>query len=76
MKFRQMRHNLKEIKMSTRELVDALVSGDSIAIENTFNAVMSQRVSAALDAKRIEVAQSMFVPPEEIVNTDDTSQQA
>lgn len=62
--------------MSTRELVDALVSGDSIAIENTFNAVMSQRVSAALDAKRIEVAQSMFVPPEEIVNTDDTSQQA
>lgn len=63
--------------MSTRELVDALVSGDSIAIENTFNTVMSQRVSAALDAKRIEVAQSMFVPPEaEIVNTDDTSQQA
>lgn len=61
--------------MSTRELVDALVSGDSIAIENTFNAVMSQRVSAALDAKRVEVAQSMFVPPtEEIANVDDTAQ--
>lgn len=62
--------------MSTRELVDALVAGDSIAIENTFNAVMSQRISAALDNKRVEVAQSMFVPPqsesETPINDDNT----
>lgn len=63
--------------MSTRELVDALVAGDSIAIENTFNAVMSQRVSAALDNRRVEVAQSMFVPPQsesETISTDDNAQ--
>ena len=28
--------------MPTRDLVDALISGDSIAIENTFNAAMSE----------------------------------
>lgn len=51
--------------MSTRELVDALISGDSIAIENTFNAAMSDKVSAALDSYRVQVATSMFVPPED-----------
>jgi hypothetical protein len=44
----------------TRELVDALVAGDSIAIEDTFNTAMSQKVSAALDDYRVKVAQSMF----------------
>jgi hypothetical protein len=62
--------------MSTRELVDALISGDSIAIENTFNAAMSDKVSAALDSYRVQVATKMFVKPEENneqldVNTND-----
>ena len=51
--------------MSTRDLVDALISGDSIAIENTFNAAMSDKVSAALDSYRVQVATKMFVQPEE-----------
>jgi hypothetical protein len=46
--------------MNTRELVDALIAGDSIAIENTFNGAMSQKISSALDDYRIEVAQKMF----------------
>lgn len=44
----------------TRELVDALIAGDSIAIEDTFNAAMSQKVSVALDDYRVKVAQNMF----------------
>lgn len=51
--------------MSTRDLVDALISGDSLAIENTFNDVMSAKVSSALDDYRIQVAQSMFAEPQE-----------
>jgi hypothetical protein len=63
--------------MSTRDLVDALISGDSIAIENTFNAAMSDKVSAALDSYRVEVATKMFVPPEEnIQQTDDNTSEA
>ena len=46
--------------MNTRELVDALISGDSLAIENSFNSVMSDKVSTALDSYRVGVAQSMF----------------
>jgi hypothetical protein len=45
---------------NTRELINAFISGDSIAIENTFNSVMSDKVSQALDAYRVEVAQRMF----------------
>jgi hypothetical protein len=58
----------------TRELVDALVAGDSIAIENTFNGAISQRVSSALDDYRVKVAQSMFNVQEPEV--DDNVQQA
>jgi hypothetical protein len=58
--------------MPTRDLVDALISGDSIAIENTFNAAMSDKVSAALDSYRVQLATKMFVPKEESIeqNTD------
>lgn len=53
--------------MSTRDLIDALVSGDSIAIENNFNAVMSDKVSDSLDDYRIKVAHNMFNAQEESV---------
>lgn len=56
----------------TRELVDALISGDSIAIEDTFGAVMSQKVSKALDDYRVNVATTMFKQPEEKVEDDNT----
>lgn len=46
--------------MSTRELVDALIAGDSIAIETNFNDAMSEKISVALDDYRIAVAQRMF----------------
>jgi hypothetical protein len=56
----------------TRELVDALVSGDSIAIEDTFGTAMSQKVSKALDDYRVQVATTMFKPKEEKVEDDNT----
>ena len=61
----------------TRELVDALVSGDSIAIENTFGDAMSQKVSQALDNYRVAVAQRMFgVEPQEEISVDDNVNEA
>ena len=59
--------------MPTRDLVDALISGDSIAIENTFNAVMSDKVSSALDGYRVQVAQKMFDKQEQEINNDDVN---
>jgi hypothetical protein len=58
----------------TRELVDALIDGDSIAIENTFNSAISQKVSAALDDYRVQVAQNMFNHSEEDLTVDDNVQ--
>lgn len=58
--------------MSTRELIDALVAGDSIAIETTFNNAMSEKISAALDDYRITVAQNMFGVQEQEVTEEDT----
>jgi hypothetical protein len=60
--------------MNTRELVDALISGDSIAIEDTFNTVMSQKVSSALDTYRVEVAQNMMGTPEQETTVDDNAE--
>lgn len=48
--------------MNTRDLLDALASGDSLEIENTFNSVMASKVSDALDYFKMNVAQSMFNP--------------
>lgn len=59
---------------NTRDLVDALISGDSIAIENSFNSVISDKVSTALDGYRVSVAQNMFNQPEdsEAITDDQT----
>lgn len=46
--------------MSTRELVDALVSGDSVSIEGNFNDAMAEKISSALDSYRVQIAQNIF----------------
>lgn len=60
--------------MSTRDLVDALIAGDSISIENTFKDVMSSKVSDALDIYRMNAASSMFKSESED-NVEDTSEE-
>lgn len=62
--------------MSTRELVDALIAGDSVAIENSFNAAMSEKISTALDNYRVQVAQTMFTEPQPVESQDDNSNAA
>lgn len=46
--------------MSTTELVNAIIEGDAVAIQTNFEAAMAERIAERLDAKRFEVAQSMF----------------
>lgn len=43
-----------------RELISAIASGDSIAIEQAFNTEIAERISNRLDDMRVEVAQNMF----------------
>ena len=44
----------------TSNLVDAIISGKATDIDNTFQAVMSDKIASALDDRKLEVAQSMF----------------
>lgn len=46
--------------MSTRDLVNAIESGDAIAVENAFNAAMAEKISARIDDMRVSVAKNMF----------------
>ena len=54
-----------ETKDIIRDLVYAITDGNAVEIENNFNAVMAQKVSAALANYREGLAKIMFNPPEE-----------
>jgi hypothetical protein len=45
---------------TTRGLVDAIATGDSVGIETSFNAAMAEKIAVQLDTMRQEVAQNMF----------------
>ena len=46
--------------MTTRDLINAIAAGDAIEIENAFNSTMADKISSALEDKRIEVASNLF----------------
>lgn len=45
---------------TTLELINAISSGDAVAIESSFNAAMAEKISSQLDDMRINVAHAMF----------------
>lgn len=53
--------------MSTRDLINAIDTGDSMAIQTEFESLMAARVSDRLDVMQQTVAQSMFRNPAEAV---------
>lgn len=46
--------------MSTRDLIDAIATGDSLGIEKAFESAMASRIVDRLDAMRQNVAKNMF----------------
>lgn len=52
--------------MSTKDLINAIVAGDAIEIENAFNSTMAEKISARLDDFRVDVAQNMFKTAEPV----------
>jgi acetylglutamate kinase len=44
----------------TIDLINALASGKTSDANNTFNDLMSSKISAALDAKKIELANDVY----------------
>lgn len=44
----------------TRNLVDAIISGKATAIEDSFQAAMSDKISSAMEARKVVLAQGLF----------------
>lgn len=42
------------------DLIDAIIDGDTIEIQNRFNSEMADRLSSVLDVYKTEVAKNLF----------------
>ena len=58
--------------MSTKDLINAIIAGDALEIDNAFNATMAEKISTQLDDMRAEVASKMFTTPVENTVEEDT----
>ena len=52
--------------MSTRDLIDAIASGDSVATQQVFENEMIARIAVRMDAMRQDVAKNMFKVQESV----------
>lgn len=50
---------------TTSALIGAMVNGNAIETEQSFNAAMAEKISGKLDNMRQEIAQNMFKSPED-----------
>ena len=48
--------------MDVIELIDNIQQGDNVSAKKDFDTLMSQKLTAALDAKKIEIASSLGQP--------------
>ena len=56
--------------MSTRDLIDAIETGDAVGIETAFNSVMVDKVAEKLDTMRTDMSQNMFRTPEQTTEVE------
>lgn len=56
--------------MSIENLINSLKDSDNVSANNAFNSIMADKMSAALDAKKIEVASSMQDRQAEVQETE------
>lgn len=55
---------------NVQSFVNSLEQGDMVGAQDAFNAELSDRISAAMDAKKIEVASSIFGSGDEVSSDD------
>lgn len=51
--------------MSVENIINDLKDGDNVSANKNFNSVMADKLTAALDAKKIEIASSMGTKEQE-----------
>lgn len=56
--------------MNVNELIKNLQDGDNVSANKQFNTVMASKMTAALDAKKIEVASSLNARKEQTIEEE------
>lgn len=56
------------------ELIHAIVTGNAVATETSFQTAMAEKLAPMIDARRIEVAQSLFASQEQVSEEDSQEQ--
>jgi hypothetical protein len=61
--------------MDTQTFIDKVATGDAVGAQAILNDLLSARAFEALDAKKVEIAQTIFngQPEEETVEVQDTA---
>jgi len=62
--------------METSQFIDQLSSGNASEAKETLNNLLSTRAFESLDAKKVELAKSIFSDKEETVEVQDTEETA
>ena len=60
--------------METSQFIDQLTAGNASEAKDTLNNLLSARAFESLDAKKMELAKSMFTGKEDSVEVQDTEE--
>ena len=58
--------------MDVTNFINSVASGNAIEAKESLNDLLSARAFEALDAKKTELAQSLFTDKEEVENTEES----
>lgn len=58
--------------MNTIDLVNAAIAGDRDAVMAAFDTTMAQKVTDALELKKVEIASNLLTPQEEVTSDEST----
>ncbi len=62
--------------METTTFIDQLAAGEAAEAKSTLTDLLSKRAFEALDAKKVEIAKTMFTGREENIEVQDTEDTA
>lgn len=61
--------------METKDLINALNSGNNVEAGNVFNSLMADKINSAMDDRKVQLGQSMMSGEEEQVEMDFESEE-
>lgn len=61
--------------METKDLINALNTGNNVEAGNVFNSLMADRINSVMDDRKVQLGQSMMAGEEEQIEMDFESEE-